>query len=126
LVSSHFAHLSQRVDPQSKAKFEAFRKNEAVRRQCLRSLVQQDEKTLELLVDALQFCDVLSLYLCCGSTKSVEIGRQRKTVVTRKGGEYKLQPNPFKGAGQFSFSALRHPEPGGNKKHSGATFYFNL
>ena len=126
LVSSHFAQLSQRVDPQSKAKFEAFRKQETVRRQCLRSMVQQDEKTLELLIDALQFCDVLSLYLCCGSTRSVEIGRQRKTLVTRKGEEYKLQPSPFKGACQFSFSALRHPAPTGSKRHSGATFYINL
>lgn len=125
LVSRHFERLSRRAGKNSAAKLESFRKREAQRQQRLRTRLSQDEKALERLVDALQFCDVLSLYLCCGSTRPVEI-REHKITITRAGDDFKLQPNPFRQPCQLAFSALRHPVCSGGKEKTGATFYINL
>lgn len=124
LVSRHFERLSHR-DKKSDSKLKAFQTKEAQRQARLRTRLKQDEKTLERLVDALQFCDVLSLYLCCGSRQAASIAGQGITI-TRSGDEYKLDPTPFKGPRQFAFSALRHPLQGGKKAKAGATFYVNL
>jgi hypothetical protein len=125
LVSRHFERLSKRLGKESQAKVESFRKREAQRQQGLRTGLKQDEPSLERLVDALQFCDVLSLYLCCGSARTVEISEQKITI-SRTGGDYRLVPSPFKKPCQFAFSALRHPVRGNKKEKSGATFYINL
>jgi Protein of unknown function (DUF3891) len=125
LVSRHFESLSRRDKQEARAKIEHFQEREAKRQERLRTKIKQDPAALELLVNALQFCDVLSLYLCCGSNRTVEIDDHRITI-SRNGGDYKLEPNPFKGPSQFAFSALRHPARGGQKAKSGAIFYINL
>lgn len=125
LVSRHFERLSHRTDRKSASRVEAFRKREKERQQKLKKSLNQDETVLERLVDALQFCDVLSLYLCCGSSRTVKIEKPGITV-SRKGDEYRLDPSPFREAKQFNFSALRHPVANGKKGQSGATFYINL
>jgi hypothetical protein len=124
LVSRHFERLSHR-DRKSDPKAKAFRTKEAQRQQRLRVHLKHDEKSLEKLVDALQFCDVLSLYLCSGSRHAVTIAG-REITITRSGDEYKLDPTPFRGPCQFAFSALRHPLESGKKAKTGATFYVNL
>jgi len=123
LVSRHFERLSHRTDKNSMV--EAFCKREKERQHKLRKNLNRDEAALERLVDALQFCDVLSLYLCCGSSRTVKIEKPGITV-SRKGDEYRLDPSPFRDGKQFSFSALRHPVANGKKGQSGATFYINL
>jgi len=123
LVSRHFERLSLWVNQQNKARFEAFRRREKLRQQKLKANIDRDEAALERLVDALQFCDVLSLYLCCGSKRAVKFEKPAVTV-SRKGDEYLLEPSPFRESPQFSFSALRHPVL--KKGQSGATFYINL
>jgi hypothetical protein len=125
LVSRHFERLSLRTDEKGATQLEAFRKREKGRQQKLKKSLDQDEAALERLVDALQFCDVLSLYLCCGSSRTVKFDKLGMTG-TRKGDEYRLDPSPFREATQFSFSALRHPIANGKKGQSGATFYINL
>jgi hypothetical protein len=125
LVSRHFERLSLWVDQKKEAQFEAFRKREKQRREKLKAGIDRDEQELERLVDALQFCDVLSLYLCCGSARAVKFEKPAITVV-RKGDEYSLEPSPFRESRQFSFSALLHPVLKGKKRQSGATFYINL
>jgi hypothetical protein len=125
LVSRHFERLSKRFGNESQAKLESFRKRETHRQQNLRTRLMQDDAGLERLVDALQFCDVLSLYLCCGSSRSVEISAQKITV-SRTSGDYRIIPSPFSKPRQFAFSALRHPARGSKKENSGATFYINL
>ena len=124
LVSRHFERLSKR-DKESDGKAKAFRARENQRQERLRTRLTQDAKALERLVDALQFCDVLSLYLCSGSRQAVTIAAQGITI-TRSGDEYKVNPDPFKGASQFAFSALHHSNKGGQKAKAGATFYVNL
>jgi hypothetical protein len=125
LVSRHFERLSLWTNQKGTSKVEAFRKREKERQQKLTKSLNVDEATLERLVDALQFCDVLSLYLCCGSSRSVKFEKPGITA-SRKGDEYRLDPSPFREAQQFSFSALRHPVADGKKRQPGATFYINL
>jgi hypothetical protein len=125
IVSRHFERLSQRQPEKYGPKVAAFRAREKQRQQRLRAGLQADDTRLERLVDALQFCDLLSLYLCCGSKRNV-LFDQPKLRITRSGEEYRLDPSPFREPRQFSFSALRHPAPAGKKEKSGATFYINL
>ena len=125
LVSRHFERLSKRLGNESPAKVESFRKREAQRQERLRPGLKEDEASLERLVDGLQFCDVLSLYLCCGSARTVEFS-EPKITISRTGGDYRLVPTPFSKPCQFAFSALRHPVRANKKEKSGATFYINL
>ena len=125
LVSRHFERLSQWIDEKADAQVEAFRKREKQRQQKLQERIDREESALERLVNALQFCDALSLYLCCGSSQSVKFEEPALTV-SRKSDEYRLDPSPFRESKQFSFSALRHPFLDAKKGQSGATFYINL
>ena len=125
LVSRHFERLSLWTDQKGGSEVEAFRKREKQRQQKLRKRIERDEAALERLVDALQFCDILSLYLCCGSSQAV-IFEKPAITLNRRADEYRLEPSPFREAKQFSFSALRHPVLNGKKGQSGATFYINL
>lgn len=125
LVSRHFERISNRDGWKNQPKLETFRKREKARQQKIRKSINLEEPALERLVDALQFCDVLSLYLCCGSSRTVTFDNP-KLSVTRHGDEYRLEPSPFRDRRQFSFAALRHPLQGGKKGQSGATFYINL
>jgi Protein of unknown function (DUF3891) len=124
IVSRHFERISQR-DNHNQAKLETFRKRERQRQEKLRKITDREEGALERLVDALQFCDLLSLYLCSGSARAARFDQAGLTV-TREGDGYRLEPFPFKEPRQFSFSALRHPAEKGKKRESGATFYINL
>ena len=125
LVSRHFDRLSYRVDSKGKSQLEAFRNREKQRQQKLRTAINLEEPALVALVDALQFCDALSLYLCCGSAQTVKFETPRLSV-SRRGDEYRLEPSPFVDHRQFSFSALRHPVLTGKSTQSGATFYINI
>lgn len=125
LVSRHFERLSQRDDTRDQQKLEMFRKREKQRQQRLRSKINYTEAELERLVDALQFCDLLSLYLCCGSEKSV-VFENPKLRVERDGEAYRIFPTPFEGTQQFTFSALKHPLAGAKKRKSGGIFYINV
>jgi hypothetical protein len=125
LVSRHFERISNLASGRDQRKVEAFRKREKDRQQKVRKNINLEQPALEKLVDALQFCDVLSLYLCCGSPRAVTIDNP-KIKITRRGDEYQLEPSPFRDHRQFSFAALRHPVLCGKKGQSGATFYINL
>jgi hypothetical protein len=125
LVSRHFERLSKRDDAKDQSKLEAFRLREKQRQQRIKAKLDRDDATLEKLVDALQFCDLLSLYLCCGSKKSVVFSNP-KVRLERDGEAYRIAPNPFKDAQQFTFSALKHPLSGAKKRESGASFYISF
>lgn len=125
IVSRHFERISERDDHPNQTKLDAFRRRETQRQHRLLPSSGFDETELERLVDALQFCDLLSLYLCCGSSQTVRFDKPSLTVV-REGDGYRLEPSPFKEQRQFSFSALRHSVESGKKAQRGATFYINL
>ncbi len=123
LVSRHFERISMRNGDKDQSKLQSFRNREKQRQQRLKPKIHAQEKALERLVDALQFCDLLSLYLCCGSKRSVSFDCPKLTL-SRSGDEYRVDPFPFREHRQFSFSALKHPANG--KPKSGATFYINV
>jgi uncharacterized protein DUF3891 len=123
LVSRHFERISMRNGDKNSSELQNFRRREKQRQQRLKAKIQVREDALEKLVDALQFCDLLSLYLCCGSRRSVTFDWPELTL-SRSGDEYRLEPFPFREHGQFSFSALKHPAD--RKPKSGATFYINV
>src|SRR5438270_1934110 len=126
LVSRHFERLSERDAEKDREALAHFRSQEKQRQKKLRSRISLvEEQALERLVDALQFCDLLSLYLCSGSKRSVTFDKPALTV-KRAGDEYQLEPFPFREHRQFSFSAMRHPAELDKKAKSGAIFYINL
>jgi len=125
IVSRHFERISNLASEKDQRQVEAFRKREKDRQHKVRININLEQPALEKLVDALQFCDVLSLYLCSGSRRNV-IFDNPKLKITGRGDEYRLEQSPFRDRRQFSFAALRHPVLGGKKGQSGATFYINL
>jgi hypothetical protein len=78
LVSHHFSRIGQtrlRLAGDAAEDTEIindFLVAETRRRQGLERHLTRSPKEIELLVDVLQFCDLLSLYLCCGSPEAVE------------------------------------------------------
>src|ERR1039458_4563794 len=84
-------------------------------RQCrLLRLQARTEKEVQYWTDVLQFCDLLSLYLCCGSEESVEfsqrIGPQDETIKLQvQDGVLVLAPSLFTREVELSVEA--HPYP---------------
>jgi Protein of unknown function (DUF3891) len=66
---------------------------------------------VEMLTDLLQFCDLLSLYLCCGSADEVvfpqTFGEGRPTL-RQHGAAFVLAPSPFNRAVKVAVEAKRH------------------
>ena len=106
MVSGHFRRIGQfgmstgtysDGDTQRVREFIA-REEERSRR--LVPLQSRSEREVEYWIDVLQFCDLLSLYLCCGSQQSVEfpqrIGPKGETIGLQvQDGVNVLSPSPF-------------------------------
>jgi Protein of unknown function (DUF3891) len=138
IVSRHFVRVSAFPAGVGRGSFDSFVAQEERRQSRLLRKIKQSKEELEQLVDALQFCDLLSLYLCCGAKQSaiIHTGKTELKVV-RGGAEYRLQPSIFEGTQQFSFPALRYPpssrdrvgtasRAGSNGVKDSAVFYINL
>ena len=85
------------------------------RRERLSKLESRSPVEIEYWTDVLQFCDLLSLYLCCGSQESVEfpqrIGKAEETTVLRvKDGLNVLSPSPLEREAQFTLTAHSFPQ----------------
>lgn len=125
MVSGHFSRLAAsapEVEEPSQEKemmLEAFREREQRRQQQLFPLVRLSPGEVERLVDVLQFCDLLSLYLCCGSQHPVEFPQpllagklaDRKVRATWQEGRCRLEPSPFAAGVEFEIEAWRYPAP---------------
>lgn len=118
MVSGHFRRLAQhRVNavqdtPENAARLHEFLKAEG--REDERRLARQgrSQKEVGSLVDLLQFCDLLSLYLCCGSRASVQFPQllgTRPTVLRRDGERCVLEPSPFHEQVSLGVPARRDP-----------------
>jgi hypothetical protein len=76
-------------------------------------------ETFELLTDVLQFCDVLSLYLCCGATPDVEFPQKFGSAPIRLHREAarcsdqaalcRFEPTPFTDGVDLAVIARRYP-----------------
>lgn len=104
-VSRHFCALGEgrlgaRIDtPEDSALIQAFLHYEGKRRCHLQPLTGRSTGELENILLVLQFCDLLSLYLCCGASDAVEFpqpfapGRIR---ARREKQVFILEPSPFR------------------------------
>jgi hypothetical protein len=122
IVSGHFCRLgkfgiSMAVYPEDDARrVREFLASEEQRQCRLIRLQIRTESEVQYWTDVLQFCDLLSLYLCCGSEESVEfpqrIGPNGETIRLQAQGEvFVLTPSLF--AKEVEFSVEAHPYPAG-------------
>jgi hypothetical protein len=117
IVSRHFSKLAEhRIahgnDGESdRKKLQAFLTRESQRQKKLASKQERTAVELEALTDVLQFCDLLSLYICSGARNNVQFpeyfGVAAKLQV--EGENYRLEPGLVKPASQFGVAALRYP-----------------
>ena len=131
IVSRHFWRLadhrvksSEGDSKPDRQKLERFLKNEDQRQKKLAARQELSIEQLEQLTDLLQFCDLLSLYLCCGAAENVVfpayfgIQMQAQKKIHHGDAEtqkmqavecYALDPPFIKSGSEFAFAALRHP-----------------
>lgn len=115
IVSRHFVriaeHSASHVAEGSRQTVARFLKNEAARQKRLAAKQQHNAEELEALTDVLQFCDLLSLYVCSGALEPVEFpeyfGVRVRLTVTAEG--YKLEPAWIAPGTTLTVAALRHP-----------------
>jgi len=114
IVSRHFYRLAEhRINsvgdaPQDRRKLEAFINSESQRQKKLSEGMAADH--LELWTDLLQFCDLLSLYICCGARENVVFPEYFgvEVRVENQGELLKLEPAVIQ-ASEFAVAALCHP-----------------
>lgn len=117
MVSRHFARIAeQRIahgsDPEAARKqLRAFLVAEAKRQKRLMDKQSRTPEELEQLTDVLQFCDLLSLYLCSGAQDSVEFPEYFgvKARLTVSGDHYRCVPAVLKPGPAFAVAAVRYP-----------------
>src|SRR5262249_17624057 len=69
LVSCHFTRLAETYG-KDRPEARPFVERERMRQQRILATWNEAKERLDRWVDALQFCDLLSLYLCCGSRRN--------------------------------------------------------
>jgi hypothetical protein len=117
LVSEHFCRIARDfarapgTPPETAQVLTAFVEREIARQEGLRAQQSREPAEINLLVDVLQFFDLLSLYACSGSREAVEFpqGFNRKTFRLRREQEgFRMEPEIFNQA-VFSLQAHRFP-----------------
>ncbi len=116
LVSRHFWRIGKhRLDTASdsasdRSKLQAFLDAESQRQEKLAAKQQRTVEELERLTDVLQFCDLLSLYICCGARENAEFPQYFGVKVKLSVDDgYRLEPALIESGSAFSVAALRHP-----------------
>jgi Protein of unknown function (DUF3891) len=119
MVSRHFWRLAEHrlahaSDPQpAQKKLRAFLSNESARQKKLtaKNAGTPEEYELERLTDLLQFCDLLSLYICSGAQQRVRLPEYFgvTTTLVVDGTTYRLDPPLVEPGTKFSVAALRYP-----------------
>ena len=118
LVSEHFcrigkAALARGVAPQESQQIRQFLQSELQRQDHLFRQQPYSAEELAALVDVLQFCDLLSLYLCCGSRDFVEFPQKFKGQVIcigRYDDLSRTEPQIFGSGASLAVSARKFPE----------------
>lgn len=118
MVSGHFRRLAQhranavQDTSEDAARLHNFLKAEGHEDENRLARQARSQKEVDSLVDVLQFCDLLSLYLCCGSRASVQFPQligTRRTVLRRDGELCTLEPSPFHEQASLGVPARRDP-----------------
>ncbi len=123
IVSRHFWRLgtgrmnSKQDSPEDEHALHEFLRDESARQERLTRGYQRQE--FEFFTDVLQFCDVLSLYLCCGAEQDVEFPQsfsRCKVRLLRAWSEAatvcRFHPSPFHSAIDVAVMARRYPGSG--------------
>jgi hypothetical protein len=139
LVSHHFSRLCEhrlnvKIDPpQETSLLRAFLEEQRSKQKHLRAEpgsaeAASSDSEIETLVDLLQFCDLLSLYLCAGAFEPAEFPQQfrgRTIRIAPERGGYILEPSLFASEERsekpaegirFSVPATRFPVQGNERK----------
>ena len=114
-MSRHFERIakvnSSKLPEGDRHAVEGFFQNEGARQAKLAAKQERTLEELEALTDVLQFCDLLSLYVCCGARQNVEFpeyfGIKARLTVEDK--SYRLDPILIEPGTEFVVAALRHP-----------------
>jgi uncharacterized protein DUF3891 len=118
IVSEHFSRLarsrlaSRKDAPEDVGRLEQFLADESCRQARLRNQVQASPSQLEALTDVLQFCDLVSLYLCCGADEPAEFPQQfggTMVQVRCEGDAFLFTPPVFGRGAALGVSARRYP-----------------
>jgi Protein of unknown function (DUF3891) len=120
MVSGHFRRIGQfGMSTGTYSESDTYQVREFIahaeqRERRLMQLQSHSDKEVEYWTDALQFCDLLSLYLCCGSEESVEfpqrIGPKGETIRLQvQNGANVLSPSPFARDVDFALQAQSYP-----------------
>lgn len=131
MVSRHFTRIAeQRIahgsDPEAaRKKLRTFLAAEARRQKKLMIKQSRTTEELERLTDVLQFCDLLSLYLCSGAQDDVEFPEYFgvKARLRVSGDHYRCVPAVLKSGPPFAIAALRYPH---SKAESAREFKITL
>lgn len=119
MVSRHFQEIGKMQGPSVKdatarSALERFVTSEEGRQKSLLRKITLKQRELDRVVEALQFCDLLSLYVCANPPEPVvEFPQQVKGGKMRLWRERQicvLEPSPFKQESSFAVSAVRHPK----------------
>jgi hypothetical protein len=115
IVSRHFERIakvnSSKPSQDDRQTMESFLQNEAARQAKLAAHQERAPEELEQLTDVLQFCDLLSLYICCGARQNVEFPEYfgMKARLTVELDSYRLDPILIEPGSKFVVAGLRHP-----------------
>lgn len=118
VISGHFQRLARaRLESRQNSaadtqRLQEFLNGELCREKCLRKETPATNEEISLLTDILQFCDLVSLYLCSGSRAAVTFPQQfdGKNINVRPDGDlYRFSPAVFCPGGSLGVSARRYP-----------------
>ncbi len=117
IVSRHFWRLGRhRVEHATdneadRGKIHRFLESETRRQKQLAAKQKHSPEALELFTDVLQFCDLLSLYVCAGAQQNAELTEffGLKARLTLEANGYSLDPPIVHADTPFQVAALRHP-----------------
>jgi hypothetical protein len=121
IVSRHFCRLahsrlhSYQDTREDTNRLHTFLAEESKRQERLLALDSRASEELDLLTDVLQFCDLLSLYLCCGATDNVQFPQKFKGQsirLQREGELARLQPTLFSSGLSLGVTARGYPRFG--------------
>jgi hypothetical protein len=115
IVSRHFARIAEhgaaKYPAADRNKATRFLEHEAARQKQLAAKQNYSPAELEQLTDILQFCDLLSLYVCSGARDNAEFPQYFgvKVRLTMETEGYRLDPQVIEPGSEFRVAALRHP-----------------
>jgi hypothetical protein len=112
-IARDFAHAETTPPPLAQA-LTTFVEREISQQEEWRESLAISDADVSRLTDALQFFDLLSLYLCCGARAPVEFPQEiggKRFLVTWEAGSYHMRPVLFPMGTTFKLSARRYPLP---------------